>query len=171
MVGADLFPLGIESGSISDDSLSASSEYSADNHAAKYARLHTESKKWCSKDNEKTPFIQVNFRKATKICAVGTRGRGVDLSYISYPTLYSVHLTNDSINWATVKHEGRKKVILYSQNYKAFMLNLLGNNYYSSFLHHFYIRFLGVPWEPRQLWCGNQSLTASRNCSNRSHQY
>ncbi|XP_033113765.1 lactadherin-like [Anneissia japonica] len=86
-------PLGVEDGTIPDEQLSASSEYSS-NCLAHRGRLNTEAGAgaWCSKTSDQYQWIQVDLGKLHKVQGVITQGRNNQrLQWVtSYEIFYSV---------------------------------------------------------------------------------
>jgi len=74
-----LTPLGMQSGEIRDDQISASSEHDP-NHSPKGGRLHrTEiqgAQAWCAKANDLVQWFQVNLLAPHIISAIAIQGRG-----------------------------------------------------------------------------------------------
>ena len=106
----DLIPLGMESVGIPDSSITASSQYD-NNHHAYDARPNTQrnsGKSWCTR--ELIPYLQVDLRKITTICGIGTQRRLPYENQKNYPKTYSVEVSNDSTTWTFMKQYGEIKV-------------------------------------------------------------
>ena len=74
-------PLGMESGTIADDQLSASSVWTGGSvHAARQGRLNFKTSRnvagaWCPRKNDPDPWLQVNLGSDTTVTRVATQGR------------------------------------------------------------------------------------------------
>ncbi|XP_033113764.1 lactadherin-like [Anneissia japonica] len=92
-------PLGVEDGTISDEQLSASSEYSFW-HGAHRGRLNTKADSlaagaWCSKTNDQNQWIQVDLGKLHKVHGVITQGRNNTHNLLQWVTSYEIFYSVD----------------------------------------------------------------------------
>ena len=69
--------LGMQSKRIPDESIAASSQKS-DDHSPSFARVDG-TKAWCSKPDDKSPFIQIQLDEPKLIKAITTQGSQFDL--------------------------------------------------------------------------------------------
>lgn len=96
-------PLGMESGDITDDQITASSEYNS-----KYGWVHARLKKggfWAAKRNDANQWIQVDLGKIMTVKGVATQGR--PSSYLQYVTKYKLQYSNDGQTFSDYKEEGK----------------------------------------------------------------
>ncbi|XP_078348081.1 sushi, von Willebrand factor type A, EGF and pentraxin domain-containing protein 1-like isoform X8 [Oculina patagonica] len=92
--------LGMESKRIPDESITASSAKSADNHSASFARVDYR-KAWCSAPEDKSPYIQINLDEQKLITAITTQG---SFSDVSWSRKYEVKYFEKG-NWKSYKEE------------------------------------------------------------------
>ena len=103
-------PLGMESGAISDGSITASSEWDAISHGAHLARLHHtagdgRSGAWSSRINNAYQWLQVNLGDVyTRVTGVATQGRN---NYNSRVTKYKLQFSNDGVNFQYYMERGQ----------------------------------------------------------------
>ncbi|XP_038060996.1 uncharacterized protein LOC119731795 [Patiria miniata] len=93
-------PLGMEDGRILNESITASSFYSAD-HAPSRARLNIQgyAGAWSSDTADVTsPWIQVDFNRPVTITSLITQGRG-DPGFTQWVTEYQVTYSDDALSW------------------------------------------------------------------------
>ena len=96
-------PLGMESGDITDDQITASSEYSS-----KYGWVHARLRKgdfWAAKRNDANQWIQVDLGKIMTVKGVATQGRPT--SPLQYVTKYKLQYSNDGKTFRDYKEEGK----------------------------------------------------------------
>ena len=101
---------GMENSAISDEQITASSQYSADN-AAYQGRLHlqktaTKSGGWVAATSDFNQWLQIDLRSlCTKVTRVASQGRnGVD--YIDWVTNYMLQYGNDGVNFHYYREQG-----------------------------------------------------------------
>ena len=93
--------LGMESGEISVEQISASSESSA-NHIASYGRLHFEASSgiagsWSPAQSNTSQWLQVNLGgRCIKVTGVATQGRNDDSEWV---TKYKLQYSNNGANF------------------------------------------------------------------------
>lgn len=96
-------PLGMESGDITDDQITASSEYNSN-----YGGVHARLKKggfWAAKRNDANQWIQVDLGKIMTVKGVATQGR--PSSYLQCVTKYKLQYGNDGQTFSDYKEEGK----------------------------------------------------------------
>lgn len=71
--------LGMESGRIPDESITASSAKS-DNHASSFARIDNDNA-WCSAPQDESPYLEILLDEQKLITAITTQGSPSDLSW------------------------------------------------------------------------------------------
>ena len=124
-----VIPLGIESGHLPDDTLSASSYYSA-NYYPHFSRLNNIYQKgndgsWCTKTNDGNQWLQVNFGRETTVTKVATQGRNNGGEWV---ISYSLSYSTDGIHWASYTlMDGHIKV----DHQSSCCLNIKHNEYQS----------------------------------------
>ena len=101
-------PVGMESGLISDDQISASSQLD-DNHAPQRARLNTKISGirqggWLPLTNDFNQWLQVDLGSYTRVTRVATQGRN---GYDQWVTKYRLQYSRDEITFKSYK-ETRK---------------------------------------------------------------
>ena len=100
--------LGIESGSIPDDKITASSVQSP-HTPAKNSRLgYTAGSSWCAEASDPSPYLQIDLQTLHVICAVSTQGNSQEDEWVETYTLQS---STDGSHWIDYYHEaGQVKV-------------------------------------------------------------
>ncbi|XP_028409028.1 uncharacterized protein LOC114531613 isoform X2 [Dendronephthya gigantea] len=108
LLGNDIiFPLGMEARLIPDASVTVSSAVVG--APGGFGRLNKNGNPWCALDTDENPYFQVDLGRLTRICAVATQGRGKDTSYLQYPEVFWLQMTNNSVNWTTLQHHDQIK--------------------------------------------------------------
>ena len=100
------FDLGMQSGSILDIQLTASSQLNA-NTPVKNSRLNTAGPSWCASTSDSNPYLQIDLQTLHIICAVSTQGNSQADQWVQTYTLQS---STDGTIWTDYKEEGRVKV-------------------------------------------------------------
>lgn len=100
-------PLGMESRTISDSQITASSQYD-DNHSAKRARLNIKrdgAKKggWSARILDGNQWLQIDLRSYTTVTRVATQGRNV---FSQWVTKYRLQYSNDGIIFHPYRERG-----------------------------------------------------------------
>ena len=102
--------LGMESGSIADSQITASSEWS-ENHSPKNARLHTRGNGanlkggWVSLTNDLNQWLQVDLGKITAVTHVATQGRNFYPS-AQMVTKYKLQFSDNGASFLFYKRQG-----------------------------------------------------------------
>ena len=94
--------LGIGSGNILDNSITASSEISD----AKNGRLN-EIKAWCASTGDGNPYLQIDLETIHIVCAVSTQGNPNADQWIE---TYTIQVSEDGTTWTDYKEHGQNKV-------------------------------------------------------------
>ena len=94
--------LGIGSGKIPDNSITASSGVSE----AKNGRLN-EIKAWCTSTGEANPYLQIDLETIHIVCAVSTQGNPNADQWIE---TYTIQVSTDGTTWKDYKEHGQNKV-------------------------------------------------------------
>ena len=97
--------LGIGSGKIPDNNITASSEISE----AKNGRLN-EIKAWCASTGDAKPYLQVHLETIHIVCAVSTQGNPNADQWIE---TYTIQVSTDGTTWTNYKEHGQNKVSFY----------------------------------------------------------
>ena len=97
--------LGIGSGKISDNNITASSGVSE----AKNGRLN-EMKAWCASSGDAKPYLQIDLETIHIVCAVSTQGNPNADQWIE---TYTIQVSTDGTNWTNYKEHGQNKVSFY----------------------------------------------------------
>ena len=99
--------LGMESRSIPDKKINASSERNAD-EAAKNGRLNYASgPSWCAKASDSNPYLQIDLQTLHIICAVSTQGNFRGNHWVK---TYKLQLSTNGSTWTYYKEDGQVKV-------------------------------------------------------------
>ena len=97
----------MQSGSIPDNRITASSELNA-NTSAKNGRLnYTAGSSWCASTNDNNPYLQIDLQTLHIICAVSTQGNSQADDWVKTYTLQS---SRDGITWTNYEDSGLVKV-------------------------------------------------------------
>ena len=97
----------MESGSIPDNKITASSERNADK-AAKNGRLnYAAGPSWCAKGNGRNSYLQIDLQTLHIICAVSTQGNSQADHWVK---TYKLQLSTDGSTWTYYKEDGQVKV-------------------------------------------------------------
>lgn len=100
----------MENGAISDEQITASSEFNAD-EAAHQGRLHfqetaTKTGGWVVATNDANQWFQIDLRSLyTKVTRVATQGRN-SVSHIDWVTNYMLQYGNDGVNFHYYREQG-----------------------------------------------------------------
>jgi len=104
--------LGMESGAILDEQLSASSEYDDTYHGVIKARLRlpvssSSAGSWVTYSNNADQWLQVDLKiQDTKVSGVATQGRDT-LDYEHWVTKYKLQYSNDGVNFQYYREQGQ----------------------------------------------------------------
>ena len=108
--------LGMESGSIPDSKITASSEKNAST-AANNGRLnYTSGPSWCAATSDSNPYLQIDLQTLHIICAVSTQGNSQADQWVKTYTLQS---SIDGSTWTDYTELGQVKV-MYEMNHYIF---------------------------------------------------
>ena len=104
--------LGMESGSIPDDKITASSVNSAVNTPAKNGRLnYTAGSSWCALTSDSNQYLQIDLQTLHIICAVSTQGNSKADQWVRSYTMKS---STDGTTWNDYnKENGQVKVFFF----------------------------------------------------------
>ena len=94
--------LGIGSGKISDNNITASSGVSE----AKNGRLN-EMKAWCASSGDAKPYLQIDLETIHIVCAVSTQGNPNADQWIE---TYTIQVSTDGTTWKDYKENRQNKV-------------------------------------------------------------
>ena len=94
----------MESGSISDNNITASSEESG--NPAKDGRLNSGSS-WCAETSDSNPHLQIDLQILHIICAVSTQGNSQADQWVK---TYKLQLSIDGLTWSDYKEGGQNMV-------------------------------------------------------------
>ena len=100
--------LGMESESIPDNKIKASSEKNA-NTVAKNGRLNSASS-WCAETSDSNPYLQIDLQTLHIICAVSTQGNSQANQWVK---TYKLKMSTDGSTWTDYKEGGQVKVRSY----------------------------------------------------------
>ena len=97
----------MESGSIPDNNITASSEKNG-NTAAENGRLNYASESsWCAGTSDSNPYLQIDLQTVHIICAVSTQGNAQADQWVK---TYKLQLSTNGSTWTEYKEGGQVKV-------------------------------------------------------------
>uniref|UniRef100_A0A8C6LHZ0 receptor protein-tyrosine kinase n=1 Tax=Nothobranchius furzeri TaxID=105023 RepID=A0A8C6LHZ0_NOTFU len=117
------YPLGMTSGQIQDEDISASSQWS-DSTAARFGRLDSDNGDgdgaWCpdivSESDELKEYLQVDLLSLRFITLVGTQGRHADGMGNEFARRYRIKYSRDGRNWVGWQDRSGRQVIEGNRN-------------------------------------------------------
>uniref|UniRef100_A0AAQ4QN55 Neuropilin n=1 Tax=Gasterosteus aculeatus aculeatus TaxID=481459 RepID=A0AAQ4QN55_GASAC len=103
-------PLGMESGEISSERISASSQYNS-NWSPERSRLNYQENGWTPSDDTVREWIQVDLGFLRFVTAIGTQGAiSKETKKQYYVRSYKVDLSSNGEDWVTVKEGNKQKI-------------------------------------------------------------
>lgn len=109
-------PLGMESGEISSDQISASSQYNS-NWSPERSRLNYQENGWTPSDDTVREWIQVDLGFLRFVTAIGTQGAiSKETKKHYYVRSYKVELSSNGEDWVTVKEGSKPKMFQGNHN-------------------------------------------------------
>ncbi|XP_061835052.1 neuropilin-1a-like isoform X1 [Nerophis lumbriciformis] len=109
-------PLGMESGEISSEQISASSQYNA-NWSPERSRLNYQENGWTPSDDTVREWIQVDLGFLRFITAIGTQGAiSKETKKHYFVQSYKVDLSSNGEDWVTVKEGPKQKIFPGNHN-------------------------------------------------------
>ncbi|KAM8849232.1 neuropilin-1a-like [Spinachia spinachia] len=103
-------PLGMESGEISSEQISASSQYNS-NWSPERSRLNYQENGWTPSDDTVREWIQVDLGFLRFVTAIGTQGAiSKETKKQYYVRSYKVDLSSNGEDWVTVKEGSKQKI-------------------------------------------------------------
>uniref|UniRef100_A0A8C3APZ0 Neuropilin n=1 Tax=Cyclopterus lumpus TaxID=8103 RepID=A0A8C3APZ0_CYCLU len=103
-------PLGMESGEISSEQISASSQYNS-NWSPERSRLNYQENGWTPSDDTVREWIQVDLGFLRFVTAIGTQGAiSKETKKHYFVGSYKVDLSSNGEDWVTVKEGSKQKV-------------------------------------------------------------
>ena len=97
----------MQSGSIPDNSITASSEQNAGTPAKNGRLNYTAGSSWCASTNDSNPYLQIDLETLQIICAVSTQGNSQADEWV---TTYTLQSSRDGKTWADYEEDGQVKV-------------------------------------------------------------
>jgi hypothetical protein len=121
-------PLGVESGVISSEQITASTYYSI--HTAEQARGNSKNS-WQPTPDDSKPWIRIDLGKVMEVHGLGTKG---DYSQNAWTTKYTVYTSEDGVTYTPLlnTHTGRPRIFL-------------GNSDQDTWKNHCLHRYYGCP--------------------------
>ncbi|XP_039609502.1 neuropilin-1a isoform X1 [Polypterus senegalus] len=111
-----LEPLGLESGDITSDQITASSQYNTD-WSLERSRLNYRENAWTPASDNTKEWIQVDFGFLRMISAIGTQGAtSKETKLIYYVKSYKVDVSSNGEDWITVKDGSKHKIFQGNTN-------------------------------------------------------
>ena len=111
--------LGLQSGSIPDDSITASSELNISTPAKNGRLNYTAGSSWCASTNDSNPYLQIDLQTLHIICAVSTQGHFQAEDWVKTYTLQS---SRDGKTWTNYEDSGLVKVSFRKQETQLLLL-------------------------------------------------
>ncbi|KAM6918528.1 neuropilin-1a-like [Xenentodon cancila] len=109
-------PLGMESGEISSDQITASSQYNS-NWSPERSRLNYQENGWTPSDDTVREWIQVDLGFLRFVTAIGTQGAiSKETRKHYYVRSYKVDLSSNGEDWVTVKEGSKPKIFQGNYN-------------------------------------------------------
>uniref|UniRef100_A0A3Q4GH73 Neuropilin 1 n=2 Tax=Neolamprologus brichardi TaxID=32507 RepID=A0A3Q4GH73_NEOBR len=109
-------PLGMESGEISSDQITASSQYNS-NWSPERSRLNYQENGWTPSDDNTREWIQVDLGFLRFVKAIGTQGAiSKETKKHYYVRTYKVDLSSNGEDWVAVKDGSKQKTFLGNDN-------------------------------------------------------
>uniref|UniRef100_A0A8C5I4J7 Neuropilin n=1 Tax=Gouania willdenowi TaxID=441366 RepID=A0A8C5I4J7_GOUWI len=109
-------PLGMESGDISSEQITASSQYNS-NWSPERSRLNYQENGWTPSDDTIREWIQVDLGFLRFVTAVGTQGAiSKETRKHYYVRAYKVDLSSNGEDWVTVKEGSKQKIFQGNHN-------------------------------------------------------
>ncbi|XP_061587803.1 neuropilin-1a-like [Cololabis saira] len=109
-------PLGMESGEISSDQITASSQYNS-NWSPERSRLNYQENGWTPSDDTVREWIQVDLGFLRFVTAIGTQGAiSKETRKHYYVRSYKVDLSSNGEDWVTVKEGSKQKIFQGNYN-------------------------------------------------------
>ncbi|XP_075954409.1 neuropilin-1a-like [Anarhichas minor] len=103
-------PLGMESGEISSEQISASSQYNS-NWSPERSRLNYQENGWTPSDDTVREWVQVDLGFLRFVTAIGTQGAiSKETKKHYYVRSYKVDLSSNGEDWVTVKEGSKQKI-------------------------------------------------------------
>ena len=99
--------LGMQSGSIPDYSITASSELNVSTPAKNGRLNYTAGSSWCASTNDSNPYLQIDLQTLHIICAVSIQGNSQADDWVKTYTLQS---SRDNITWRNYEDSGLVQV-------------------------------------------------------------
>ncbi|XP_016082720.1 neuropilin-2 isoform X3 [Ornithorhynchus anatinus] len=117
-------PLGMESGRISSEQISASSSYSDGRWTPQQSRLHSDDNGWTPNLDSNKEFLQVDLRFLTVLTAIATQGaisRETQNGY--YVKSYKLELSTNGEDWMMYRHGKNHKIFQANTDATEVVLN------------------------------------------------
>lgn len=135
-------PLGMESGEISSEQISASSQYNP-NWSPERSRLNYQENGWTPSDDTVREWIQVDLGFLRFVTAIGTQGAiSKETKKHYFVRSYKVDLSSNGEDWVTVKEGSKQKIFQGNHNAVAEVQAFLPKQTLAR-----YIRIRPMTWE------------------------
>ena len=99
--------LGMQSGSIPDNRITASSELNISTPANNGRLNYTAGSSWCASTNDNNPYLQIDLQTLHIICAVSTQGNSQADDWVK---TYNLQSSRDGKTWKNYEDSGIVKV-------------------------------------------------------------
>ncbi|CAH3013986.1 unnamed protein product, partial [Porites evermanni] len=159
--------LGMESGSIPDNKITASSQISH----AKNGRLNREGS-WCASTSDSNPYLEIDLQTFHIICAVSTQGDSLIDNWVK---TYSLQISTDGTFWTNYNEFGKVKIFSGNDDRETEKTNIIHEGLLTRWLrfvakrsHNKFcmrIELYGVKQKPDNLATGRNAYPHLACCS------
>ncbi|XP_056598833.1 neuropilin-1a-like isoform X1 [Triplophysa dalaica] len=140
--GACMSPLGMESGEITDDRITATSQYNPSWSPVR-SRLNYPDNGWTPSDDSAREWIQVDLGFLRYVTAIGTQGAiSKETKKAYYVKTYKISVSSNAEDWITIKDKTKQMVFHGNQNPTDEVLALLPKPTLAR-----YLRIRPLTWE------------------------
>ena len=122
----------MESGSIPDNNIAASSIQSASTPASNSRLNFASGSSWCAGTSDSNPYLQIDLQTLHIICAVSTQGNSQADQWVKEYTLQS---SIDGSNWTNYTEIGQVKVMCELNHYLVIHKRMIRTYFYSYSVH------------------------------------
>ena len=102
--------LGMESGSIPDSKITASSELNANTPATNGRLNYRAGSSWCAAAGDSNPHLQIDLRTLHFICTVSTQGNSQADEWVE---TYTLQISTDGTRWTDYTDSGGQVKVVY----------------------------------------------------------
>ncbi|CAH3022884.1 unnamed protein product [Porites evermanni] len=127
--------LGLQSGRLRNNKISASSEYNV-YHGARLGRLGRKKRgryvgAWCTRANNRNQWLKVDFSRPMKITKILTQGRQDAAQWVTY---YKVSSSLDGVHWQVYRFKNSDKIFRGNNDQNSIKIQALTPPVYGRFI-------------------------------------